>query len=1179
MLIPASDRAVDGAVIVTGHPSLREVGEAARPVGRRVALRPPRRGLWVGLMLVTMSGTAYGQLSASDIAALEERGQAEGWTFTVGENEATNRPRHQLHGLVEPPNWRATARFDASTLRDELPATFDWRNHNGRSYCSPVRNQGTCGSCWAFAAIGTVESTLLINKFPDGLGVSVDLSEQWLISCTGAGGCGGGWHTRAYEYLMLDGLLDFCGDSGAVLEVAFPYTESDSACGCPYTHPYSIYSWVVVGPDGGTPGVEQIKQAIMDYGPVSTCVRVTDAFQAYTGGVFNVCEEGEINHAVDLVGWNDNMGTAGVWILRNSWSSWWGESGYMYIEYGCSEIGYATCYVNYFPQDCNSNGIPDRCDVDCEEPGGECDVAGCGGSPDCNGNRIPDECDIGSGMSTDHNGNGIPDECEPDCNGNGVPDECDVSCDGNCASAPDCGHSVDCQPDGTPDECQVMGLVVPSGASSCSASANGGTPWCEDFEGYALGSIEGNNGWDGWGDDPNVVGSVTDEQNHTPGGLQSLRIQDDDTVRMFYGYDVTRSPTWVLSAFVYVPSSMSGDAYFILNPDYAGPQGDTWAVQMVMNVASGTVANDYGIESLPLMVDAWAEIRCEIDFESDLVTIHYGGVFLARHEWTHQGGSLNLSAIDLFSPDSSGFYFDDLSLFPAISRDCNRNSVPDDCDITAGTSLDDDTDGIPDECLCTDDSECDDGLFCTGVERCVDELCIHTDLPCPGQICVEDQQICVDCLVGTDCDDGLFCTGVESCVDNQCQAGSDPCGPDLACDEENDWCYCNDNADCDDANACTVDVCMGVLGCLNTPNDSLCDDSNPCTDDSCDAASGCQNVADDTNSCGDSAYCNGSESCSGGACVSSGSPCPADKYCDEQRRACVECLSGGDCDDDDSCTVDTCPGGTCSHVLLPACEDDDDDGVINRDDDCASTPSGQEVDANGCSCSQLDSDDDDVDDCIDACSDTPAGEQADDTGCSCSQLDDDADGVDNCDDDCPDTAADEEVDDAGCADTQLDDDDDGVPNSDDLCASSPAVTPVDEAGCADSQLDDDGDGVSNDVDRCPSSPEEADVNANGCALSELDDDGDGVANDLDQCSGTPLGVDVDDDGCSLAQLAPVVDELAEALLPEVVGDGEETSSGTSRRVCGIFGMIPLVVIFAGLAAMRDRSRRRTRPAA
>ncbi len=129
--------------------------------------------------------------------------------------------------------------------------------------------------------------------------------------------------------------------------------------------------------------------------------------------------------------------------------------------------------------DCNENGIDDACDIDCGEPGGLCDVPGCGQSTDCNNNGVPDECDIFYGNSEDCNANDIPDDCElagNDCNENGIPDDCEVDpcplvdcnknaihddCDiacgppGGLCDVPGCGQSTDCNNNGIPDDCEL----------------------------------------------------------------------------------------------------------------------------------------------------------------------------------------------------------------------------------------------------------------------------------------------------------------------------------------------------------------------------------------------------------------------------------------------------------------------------------------------------------------------------------------------------------------------------------------------------------------------------------------------------------------------------------------------------------------------------------------------------
>ncbi len=287
--------------------------------------------LMIGLML---AGAASAQLSDKDIADLQRKARDEGWTFTVSQNPATQRSLDELCG------YRSSDRllgitFDPCTPKGYLPANFSWCDSG---ICTPIKNQGGCGGCWAFATVGPLECNI---KWKDG--VIVDLSEQWLVSCNKEGwGCNGGGFAHGYHMSR----TDFCGDAGAVLESDFPYSADDLPCSCPYPHPFHIDSWAMIG-TGGSPSIDAIKQAILDHGPVSVSVYAGSAMSAYTGGIFNACSDYAANHAVVLVGWNDNAGDSGVWIMRNSWGPGWGEDGYMRIEYGCSRIAEAACYIEY----------------------------------------------------------------------------------------------------------------------------------------------------------------------------------------------------------------------------------------------------------------------------------------------------------------------------------------------------------------------------------------------------------------------------------------------------------------------------------------------------------------------------------------------------------------------------------------------------------------------------------------------------------------------------------------------------------------------------------------------------------------------------------------------------------------------------------------------------------------
>jgi C1A family cysteine protease len=300
---------------------------------------------FISFIVLIISANLQARLSREDTEQPKPPAKHENWTFEIGENPATQYSLDQLCGAREPNDLPAKgpAAFLLAQAED-LPASFDWREIAG---CPPVRNQGACGACWAFATVGTIECAIMIQD-----GVERDLSEQWLVSCNWNGfGCGGGTAYEAYRYFLMDDHKDFCGDRGAPLEEQFPYIAQKVPCGCPYIHHYYIDSWDYFNAD-----VNSIKQAIINYGPIYTSVNVNLEFQWYTHGVFNDCTSGSNPHAVVLVGWDDNppdggSSCPGVWILRNSWGDQWGEDGYMRIEYGCSGIGTTICYIEYSPRD------------------------------------------------------------------------------------------------------------------------------------------------------------------------------------------------------------------------------------------------------------------------------------------------------------------------------------------------------------------------------------------------------------------------------------------------------------------------------------------------------------------------------------------------------------------------------------------------------------------------------------------------------------------------------------------------------------------------------------------------------------------------------------------------------------------------------------------------------------
>ena len=190
---------------------------------------------------------------------------------------------------------------------------------------TPIKDQGDCGSCWAFAPTGALETTeILINN------TTLDLAEQQLVNCVSspAGACNGNDPMNAFNYLQ---------QNFDATEQAAPYLARPGTCNAQLGAQYKVQDWDFVSDDlTGIASVADIKAAIVAHGPVVASVYATDAFQSYTGGVFDEQAPGQVNHAIVLAGWDD---ARGAWHLRNSWGSDWGEDGYMWIKYGSNSVG------------------------------------------------------------------------------------------------------------------------------------------------------------------------------------------------------------------------------------------------------------------------------------------------------------------------------------------------------------------------------------------------------------------------------------------------------------------------------------------------------------------------------------------------------------------------------------------------------------------------------------------------------------------------------------------------------------------------------------------------------------------------------------------------------------------------------------------------------------------------
>jgi C1A family cysteine protease len=250
-------------------------------------------------------------------------------------------------------------------LPQALPSSWDWR---AQGRVTPVKDQGACGSCYAFASVGNIESKLLA----DSAG-TYDLSENnakecnwWETAGTGVGSCDGG------NYDMMANLFS---KKGTVLESCDPYVASDVACKptCPYQQ--TLLDWRIIS-GSAVPDTEVLKSYIYDYGPVYASMYASfPGFSSYDGS-YTLYYAGteSTNHAVLIVGWDDSLshaGGMGGWIVKNSWGTGWGDAGYFTIAYGSASIGKYSSFA-YEWQDYDASG-----DILFYDEGGNSTAWGC----------------------------------------------------------------------------------------------------------------------------------------------------------------------------------------------------------------------------------------------------------------------------------------------------------------------------------------------------------------------------------------------------------------------------------------------------------------------------------------------------------------------------------------------------------------------------------------------------------------------------------------------------------------------------------------------------------------------------------------------------------------------------------------------------------------------------------
>lgn len=241
----------------------------------------------------------YSDVTEEEFAASKLMG---GFTFNVTEYQAS---------------LRASSNVTVSLQAlQALPSSIDWRS---RGAVTPVKNQGSCGSCWAFGATGAMEGAVRIST-----GTLHNLSEQQLVDCAIANGCNGGMYTTAFQYVVSRGLCN---------SLSYPYRARVGTCAassCRAVVRISGFRNVASNNEGA------LMTAVASQ-PVAVAIDA-NAIMNYGGGVFTGTCGTSLNHAVLAVGYGTANGV-NYWLVKNSWGTGWGEGGYIRLVRGRGSTG------------------------------------------------------------------------------------------------------------------------------------------------------------------------------------------------------------------------------------------------------------------------------------------------------------------------------------------------------------------------------------------------------------------------------------------------------------------------------------------------------------------------------------------------------------------------------------------------------------------------------------------------------------------------------------------------------------------------------------------------------------------------------------------------------------------------------------------------------------------------
>jgi cathepsin L len=245
-------------------------------------------------------------------------------TYTLGMNEygdlTTEEFTKQMNGLKQPTKAKNRAlQKSLAPSPSATPAAVDWRL---AGYVTPVKNQGQCGSCWAFSATGSLEGQHFAKTKQ-----LVSLSEQNLVDCStsyGNQGCNGGWTDYAFEYIQ--------ANRGVDTEASYPYTAAQGRCRFSKNSNGATDTTYVDIQSGSE---SALQAAVATIGPISVAIDAShSSFQLYKSGVYNetACSSTSLDHAVLVVGYNTTSSVVPYYIVKNSWGTTWGIQGYIWMS-------------------------------------------------------------------------------------------------------------------------------------------------------------------------------------------------------------------------------------------------------------------------------------------------------------------------------------------------------------------------------------------------------------------------------------------------------------------------------------------------------------------------------------------------------------------------------------------------------------------------------------------------------------------------------------------------------------------------------------------------------------------------------------------------------------------------------------------------------------------------------